>query len=141
MLNLKAYSIAFLGAWSILLLMTVQWGVASLVKALQPGAISGKFDSSLSHTSFVFRSHRTFQNSLENMPLFLGAFFLAVFIGVSILWVTVTVWVFFIARFLHMVCYYCIATQCNPSIRTWFFLCGVVSNVVLLVVTGIALVG
>lgn len=69
-----SYTIAFLGLWALLALLFVQWFVASMVKAREPSSVPGKISRDLSHESFVFRAHRTFMNSLENMPLILGTF-------------------------------------------------------------------
>lgn len=69
------YDFALFGFWVLALTLCVQFAVASVVKAKQPNAIPGKISESLSHGSFVFRAHRTFMNSLENLPLFLCAFF------------------------------------------------------------------
>jgi uncharacterized MAPEG superfamily protein len=78
-------------------------------------------------------------NSLENLPLMLGTTFMAVLIGANSFWTGIFVWVFAIARILHMVLYYAIATEQNPSPRTWFFMIGLLANVALLVLCGITL--
>lgn len=133
------YYLSFLGLFIILLTLLVQWFVASKTKASQEGAIPGKLPENLSHDSFVFRAHRTFMNSLENMPLMLGTFFMAVLIGADAFWTGIFVWIFAIARILHMALYYAIATEQNPSPRTWFFMIGLLANVALLVLCGITL--
>jgi hypothetical protein len=46
---------------------------------------------------------------------------------------------FALSRILHMVLYYGIATDKNPSPRSYFFLLGVVANIALLVFVGLAL--
>ena len=71
------YYLTFLGLFIILLTLLIQWFVASKTKASQAGAIPGKIPENLSHESFVFRAHRTFMNSLENLPLMLGTIFMA----------------------------------------------------------------
>ncbi len=117
--------------------LLVQWLVASGRKAKQPGAVPGKINESLSHDSFVFIAHRTFMNSLENYPLMLGKLpfwrslsgqvhsgrrcWFRVFVG---------------ARLIHMVLYYAIATEKNPSPRSYFFMIGLFANIALLVVCG-----
>lgn len=133
------YYLTFLGMFIILLTLLIQWFVASKTKASQAGAIPGKIPENLSHESFVFRAHRTFMNSLENLPLMLGTTFMAVLIGANSFWTGIFVWVFAIARILHMVLYYAIATEQNPSPRTWFFMIGLLANVALLVLCGITL--
>ncbi len=133
------YYLTFLGLFIILLTLLITWFVARKTKASQAGAIPGKIPENLSHESFVFRAHRTFMNSLENLPLMLGTTFMAVLIGANSFWTGIFVWVFAIARILHMVLYYAIATEQNPSPRTWFFMIGLLANVALLVLCGITL--
>jgi uncharacterized MAPEG superfamily protein len=135
------YSLALCGIFVILLTVLVQSIIASVSKASQPGAIPGKMDESLGHSSFVFRSNRTVMNSLENVPLMLGASFLSLFAGADAYWTGVLIWVYAIARLLHMILYYAIATDKNPSPRSYFFLLGVIANIVLLGFAAIALVG
>ena len=113
--------------------------IASMTKAKQPGAIPGKIEESLGHSSFVFRSHRTLMNSLENIPVMLGASLLAILAGANAFWTGVLVWVIAAARILHMLLYYQIATDKNPSPRTWFFLLGFFANIALLVLAAVAL--
>jgi uncharacterized MAPEG superfamily protein len=132
---------AFWGVFVILLTVLVQALVASIVKASQPGAIPGKMDESLGHSSFVFRSNRTVMNSLENIPVLLGSAFLAFFAGADPRWSGILIWTFALARLLHMILYYAIATDRNPSPRSYFFLLGVVANIALLVLVAIALAG
>ena len=134
-----SYSLALWGIFVILLTVLVQSLVAAGTKASQPGAIPGKIDESLSHSSFVFRSNRTLMNSLENLPVMLGTAFLALFAGVDAMWTGILVWMFALSRILHMALYYGIATEKNPSPRSYFFLLGVVANIALLVFIGLAL--
>ncbi len=135
----ETYSLALWGIFVILVTVLVQAIIASVSKASQPGAVPGKMDESLSHSSFVFRSNRTVMNSLENSPLMVAAAFLAIFAGASASWTGILVWVFAVARILHMALYYAIATEKNPSPRSYFFLLGVIANIALLVFIGIAL--
>ncbi len=134
------YTAALWGLLVVIATVIAQWFIASGAKAKQPGAVPGKIDESLSHESFVFRSHRTFMNSLENVPTFLGTAFLALFAGASAQWAALFVWLFAVCRIAHMALYYGISTEQNPSPRTWFFLIGGVANIALLVLAGIALV-
>ena len=78
-------------------------------------------------------------NSLENLPVMLGTAFLALFAGVDAMWTGVLIWMFALSRILHMALYYAIATEKNPSPRSYFFLLGVVANIALLVFVGLAL--
>ena len=75
---LQDYNVALWGVFLILATLMLQSLIASMTKAKQPGAIAGKIDESLGHSSFVFRSHRTLMNSLENIPAILGASLLAI---------------------------------------------------------------
>lgn len=136
----EAYTMAYWGLLITLLILLVQWVIASGQKAKQPGAVPGKTDDSLSHSSFVFRAHRTLMNSLENYPLMLGTVFLAFFIGASAFWTGLFIWTFAIARIIHMILYYAIATDKNPSPRSYFFMIGLAANVALLILCGITLV-
>lgn len=131
--------LVYAGVWVILATVMVQWIIASGSKAKQPGAIPGKINESLSHHSFVFRAHRTFQNSIENVPFFLGAVFLAIFTGVESQWFAISVWAFAFARIIHMLLYYGIATERNPSPRSYFFMIGIIANIAVLVQIAIKL--
>ena len=134
-----SYATAFWGIFVIIATWLVQWFVASSTKAAQPNAVPGKIDSSLSHHSFVFRAHRTFMNSLENLPAMLGTAFLAVLVGANAFWVGMLIWIFAVSRIIHMALYYAIATERNPSPRSYFFMVGLVANVVLLGFCAVAL--
>ncbi|MCP1339553.1 MAPEG family protein [Idiomarina sp. M1R2S28] len=136
----ETYTMAYWGVLIALVILLVQWVIASGQKAKQPGAVPGKIDDSLSHSSFVFRAHRTLMNSLENYPLMLGTVFLAFFIGTSAFWTGLFIWIFVVARLIHMVLYYAIATEKNPSPRSYFFMIGLAANVALLVLCGITLI-
>jgi uncharacterized MAPEG superfamily protein len=119
-----------------LVMLLVQWAVATFSKAKQPNAIPGKIDENLSHDSFVFRAHRTFQNTLENSTLFVGTVLFAFLLNVQSPVFAICVWVYLAARVVHMVLYYVISTEKNPSPRTYFFLIGLLANVVMLVMLG-----
>lgn len=138
-LTLNDYRFALLGVGAILLLVMVQWLIASGRKAKQPGAIPGKPPSQLSQQDFTFRAWRTHQNTLENLGTMLGGSFFAMLAGASVAWVTSLVWVMVIARLLHMALYYAIATDKNPSPRSYFFMLGWVANLTLITCGVIAL--
>lgn len=129
-----------MGLFVVLVTWFFQWFVASGARARAPHLIPGKFDESLGHDSFVFRAHRTFMNSIENVPALIGTSFLAIHAGASPLWTGILIWVFALARIIHMVLYYVISTEKNPSPRSYFFLLGLSSNIALLVLCGVALV-
>ena len=134
-----AYS-AYTAFYLYLVMLLVQWMVATFSKAKQPNAIPGKIDENLSHDSFVFRSHRTFQNTLENSALFVGTVLFAFVLNYQSPVFAICVWTYVIARIVHMVLYYAISTEKNPSPRTYFFLIGLLANVVMLVVVGLRLI-
>lgn len=130
---------AYFAFYLYLIMLLVQWGVATFSKANQPNAIPGKIDDDLSHESFIFRAHRTFHNSLENSALFIGTVLFAFVINYQSAVFAICIWVYLVARIIHMVLYYAIATEKNPSPRSYFFLIGVIANLVMLVMIGIRL--
>jgi uncharacterized MAPEG superfamily protein len=137
--HFENYTFAF---WGILLILTtvlIQSIIAMVVKASQDGAIPGKIDNTLSHSSFIFRSHRTFMNSLESLPLILGSCITAILIGSNILWTNLLIWSYAISRIFHMILYYVISTEKNPSPRSYFFLIGLLSNIGILILIFITL--
>lgn len=134
------YSITFIGTFIALVTLFVQALVAATSKAKQPGAVPGKISGSLSHDSFVFRAHRTFMNSLENMPLFLGSVFLGMFAGAHPRWLGIFVVVYALARIAHMILYYAIATEKNPSPRSYFFGIALLAQIGILGLVGAALI-
>lgn len=141
MASFQDYHPALWGILIIIVTLLIQAFVGSAVKARQPGAVPGKVDPNLSHGSFVFRAHRTFMNSLENVPVMLATAFLAVLAGANASWTAVFIWAFALARLVHMLLYYIIATEKNPSPRSYFYLTGMISNAALLILSGIALAG
>ena len=67
------YHSSLLGIWLMLATMVIQAIVAVRVHRRQKGGYSpGIVKPELGQSSFVFRSHRTFQNSLENIVPILG---------------------------------------------------------------------
>ena len=133
---MEAYSSALVGIWIILLTVFIQSMVASIAHRRQKHYVPGIVDDKLSHESFVFRSHRTLINSLENLVLMLGTVVVAMLAGVEASWVAGTVWVYAQARLAHMWLYYVIATEKNPSPRSYFYAIGMLANLVLLVKLG-----
>ncbi len=133
------YTAVYWGILVAIVTLILQGVTAAASKGAQEGAVPGKIDESLSHSSFVFRSHRTFMNSLENIPAFLGAAILAVFVGADTFWTALYVWLFAGARIVHMVLYYLIATEKNPSPRSYFYLLGLLANIALLSLCGASL--
>lgn len=135
----ESHTLAYWGLFVIIFTVIIQSMTAAITKASQPAAIPGKIDESLSHSSFVFRSNRTFMNSLENLPTILGTSFLAIFLGANTFWTGLLVIIFAFARIMHMILYYAIATEKNPSPRSYFFLLGLAANIALLILCGVTL--
>lgn len=122
-----------------LLLLVLQWLIDTMAKGSRPGAIPGTFPPDLGHDSFVFRVHRTFLNSLENYPLWLGTVLLVIMSGTDPSWSAILGWLFVAGRVGHMALYYLIATERNPSPRSGFFVLSWIANVALLVMAGLHL--
>jgi uncharacterized MAPEG superfamily protein len=133
------YEVAMWGIWAILFTAFAQTMVATAAHRKQSSYVPGQVDAGLGHQSFVFRSHRTFQNTLENLFLMLGPAFLAILSGMSAYWLGILVWVYALARIVHMALYYMIATEKNPSPRSYFFMIGLLSNLVLLIMLAVHL--
>jgi len=129
---LDQYLLGFWGLLFILFTLLLQTMVATVAHRKQSQYIPGIVNETLGHDSFVFRSHRTFQNSLENAPLMFSMAVLAILVSLNPVWLAATVWTFAIARFIHMVLYYVIATERNPSPRSFFYAIALLSNLVLL---------
>jgi len=130
---------AYLGFYLYLVMVLVQWAVATFSKAKQPNAIPGKIDENLSHDSFIFRAHRTYHNTLENSTLFVSTVLLAFVLNFQSPIFAICVWIYVVARIIHMMLYYAIATEKNPSPRSYFFLVGVIANAIMLVLVGLRL--
>ena len=119
----------------IIFMVVLQSLVATAAHRKQSVYVPGIVDSNLSHSSFVFRSNRTFLNSLENVPVFLISVLFAIFVGVDAGSLTTAVWVYLIARVIHMTLYYVIATEKNPSPRSYFYMIGIFAQLYVLVIT------
>lgn len=121
---------------TLLLCMVVfQALVASVAHRKQTQYIPGVVDSGLDHHSFVFRSHRTFMNSLENVPVFILTAMIAMFAGIDGTTLYWTVLVFAVARLIHMLLFYKIATNKNPSPRSYFYVIALLAQLYLLFAT------
>ena len=137
---LEEYQSVFLGLWLILATMIVQAMVAIRVHRRQKGGYKvGVIKPELGQSSIVFRTHRTFQNSLENITPLLGMAIIAALIGYSSFKLSIIVWVYAIARIIHMILYYKIATDKNPSPRSIFWAVGFLTNFYLMIDLGIFL--
>ncbi len=137
----EAYGVTFFAIAVILATVLVQWLIASGQKAKEQGAIPGTPPQQQGHESFTFRAWRTHQNSVENLSVMLGTVFLAVISGLSPFWTALLTGLFAVARILHMILYYVIATNKNPSPRSYFFMLGWLANVALLLMTVGHLIG
>jgi len=136
---IATYSFAIWGLWLILVTIFIQATVASRAHRQQKHYVAGILDTQLSHESFVFRSHRTFLNSHENLLMMFGPALLGMLVGMDAFWLGILVWVYAIARILHMALYYVVATEANPSPRSYFFIVGYAANLVLLIMLGVHL--
>lgn len=138
-IDISGYQTSLLGIGVLLLMVFVQWLIASGRKAKQAGAIPGKPPVEMTPLDFTFRAWRTHQNTLENLGTMLGASFLAILAGASAMVVGWLIWIMVIARIVHMVLYYAIATEKNPSPRSYFFMLAWLANLILLIVGIVAL--
>ena len=124
----ETYALSLVGLWLILTTITLQAIIATGAHRRQSKMVPGIVDPALSHDSFVFRSDRTFRNSLENIAPFFGLSVLAMLAGFSPDRLAIAVWVYALARLLHMILYYRIATEKNPSPRSYFYAIGLLTT-------------
>ena len=134
------YTYTIAGLAVIILTVLVQNIVAAVAHRKQSSYVPGKVAEDLSHDSFVFRSHRTFHNSLENVNQFIIPAILCMFVGVTPFYLAILVWVYGLCRIVHMALYYAVATERNPSPRTYFYMIGLVTNLILYVLLFISLI-
>ena len=134
------YQSVFLGLWLILATIILQAMLDIRVHRRQKGGYKvGVIKPELGQSSIVFRAHRTFQNSLENITPLLGMAIIAALIGYSSFKLSIIVWVYAVARIIHMILYYKIATDKNPSPRSIFWAIGFLTNFYLMIDLGIFL--
>jgi len=134
------YNSSLLGIWLILVTIIVQAMVAVRVHRRQSGGYSpGVIKSELGQSSIVFRAHRTFQNSLENIIPVLGMAIVAMLSGYSAYKLSIIIWVYAISRIIHMILYYKIATNKNPSPKSIFWAIGFLASFYLMIDLGILL--
>lgn len=125
---LETYTTSLIGLWLVLTTITLQAVIATGAHRRQSKMVPGIVDLALSHDSFVFRSDRTFRNSLENIVPFFGLSVLAMLAGFSAERLAIVVWVYALARLFHMILYYRIATEKNPSPRSYFYMVGLLAT-------------
>lgn len=130
------YFYSLFAVFVMILTVFVQGVVASAAHRTQKSYVPGIVDPNLGPESFVFRSHRTFMNSLENTPFMILLIILAVLTGYSASVLLIISWVYAIFRIAHMVTYYLIATCENPSLRSYFFMVAVLAQLMLFVLLG-----
>ena len=132
------YSATLVASYLLLLMVFVQALVASIAHRRQQSYVPGIVDEDLGPESFVFRSHRTFMNSLENVPFMLALVFVAMVAGFQPGWLSIVAWVYVGSRLAHMITYYLEATRKNPSLRSYFFMIGLLAQLILFVMLGLS---
>jgi len=137
---MESYASSFLGLWVILTTIVVQALVASVAHRRQKVYVPGIVDAALGHSSFVFRSDRTFRNSLENIVPLFGLAILAILTGYDAGRLAIVVWIYAVARIIHALLYYVIATEKNPSPRSYFYIIGFLATLFLMVDLGRVLI-
>ena len=139
---MEIYQTAFIGLWFVLLTIVFQAMVmvGADKKGLEKGYKIGVIDPSLGQKSFLFRSYRTFWNSLENIVPILGMSIVAILAGYSAFKLSIVIWIYAISRIIHMILYYFIATEKNPSPRSLFWVLGLLATIYLVVDFGIFLI-
>ena len=139
---MEIYQTAFIGLWFVLLTIVFQAMVmvGADKKRLEKGYKIGVIDPSLGQKSFLFRSYRTFWNSLENIVPILGVSIVAILAGYSAFKLSIVIWIYAISRIIHMILYYFIATEKNPSPRSLFWVLGLLATIYLVVDFGIFLI-
>ena len=125
---LETYSASLIGLWLVLTTITLQAVIATGAHRRQSKMVPGIVDAALGHDSFVFRSDRTFRNSLENIAPFFGLSVLAMIADFSPGRLAMVIWVYALARLLHMILYYRIGTEKNPSPRSYFYMTGLLAT-------------
>ncbi|NVK26364.1 MAG: MAPEG family protein [Gammaproteobacteria bacterium] len=129
------YQSVLLPSVLVIFMVVLQSLIATVAHRKQQQYVPGIVDSNLSHESFVFRSNRTFLNSLENVPVFVLSVIFAMFVGVDSGSLSNAVWVYLAARVIHMVLYYVIATEKNPSPRSYFYMIAIFAQLYVLVIS------
>ena len=135
----EVYQSVLLGLWLTLSIIIIQAIVLVRVHRRQKGYKVGVIDPALGQSSFFFRAYRTFWNSLENIVPLFGMAVIAMMSGYSPQKLSVVIWIYAVVRIIHMILYYKIATDQNPSIRSLFWTTGFIANMYLMVDLGIYL--
>lgn len=128
----EEYMLSFLGLWVIIITVMIQQFVAIKAALKKGDFVPGQIAKGLDSESFVFRSNRTFMNSLENLVQFVIPVIIAMHLGIFNMTLAIIVWLFAIVRIGHMVAYYK-----NAAIKKYFFLLGFIFNVILMIMIAI----
>ena len=137
----EVYQSTFIGLWLIVATIIVQAMIAVRIHRRQEGGYSpGILKPSLDHASIVFRTHRTLQNSLENLIPLLGLVVIALMSEYDSNKLSIVIWIYAISRIIHMVLYYKIGTNKNPSPRSIFWAVGFLTTLYLMIDLGVFLI-
>ena len=120
----EIYKPVFFALWVILATIFAQAVVLIVAHRMQKNYKVGVIDSSLGQQSFLFRSYRTFWNSVENVVLIFPLVIVGILIDYDSNRLGIITWVYAVSRIGHMLVYYFIATDRNPSLRSVFWLFG-----------------
>lgn len=137
---LEIYQSVYIGLWVILSTIIIQALILVGAHRAQPGYRVGVIDPNLGQESFFFRSHRAFWNSLENIVPLLGMSLIAILSGYDVKKLNLVIWIYAVSRMIHMILYYSIATDKNPSLRSLFWISGLFANIYLMVDLGLFLI-
>lgn len=133
---MEIYNSVFIGLWLILVTIVFQAFIMTLAHRAEKGSKIGKINPNLGQESFVFRSYRTFWNSLENIIPILGITMIAILTGYSASQLSMIVWIYAISRIIHMLSYYLVATENKLSLKSVFYVAGLFATLYLFVDLG-----
>ena len=137
---MEMYQIVFVGLWLILTTIVFQAIIMVGAHRAEKDYKVGKIDPNLGQESCFFRSHRAFWNSVENIIPILGMVIVAIMSGYSPFKLGIVTWIYAISRIIHMLLYYYIVTEENPSPRSYFYGFGLLATLYLIVDLGIFLI-
>ena len=120
----EIYKLVFFALWVILTTIFAQAVVLVVAHRMQKNYKVGVIDASLGQQSFLFRSYRAFWNSVENVVLIFPLVIVGILIDYDSNRLGIITWVYAVSRIGHMLVYYFIATDRNPSLRSVFWLFG-----------------
>ena len=120
----EIYKLVFFALWVILTTIFAQAVVLIVAHRMQKNYKVGVIDASLGQQSFLFRSYRAFWNSVENVVLIFPLVIVGILLDYDSNRLGIITWVYAVSRIGHMLVYYFIATDRNPSLRSVFWLFG-----------------